>query len=279
MNATPSTPPTHSAGRCGRTWVIAALSSLLLLTACEAKTVSEPEVLGTIVDGQTKQPIQGALIYGFYATSGGGTLAGGSKFGEHIKSFEVESNEKGEFVLPAWDLGDRAVKGELGSRFPMIAIYKPGYALNYQNLQSVRQWFPLPGRLGDTPVKRASAPERIDWRGVPHEMTPTKNEAERYAALNNSSVPMMMVGECGWESYSKVLLVQHNELKDFYKRNLPANAIDGNGYVKDTGPKPPEIQRLSLVFKTPIDRLKEQHSRSAAPWKCANPAAVFAGAK
>ena len=64
----------------------------------KAPQFSEPAVTGKIIDAQTKLPIQGALIYGFYATRGGGTLAGGSKFGEHVKSFETETDANGIFT-------------------------------------------------------------------------------------------------------------------------------------------------------------------------------------
>ena len=112
----------------------------------------------------------------------------------------------------------------------------------------------------------------IDWTASPYELKPAKSEKDRYAALSNAGYPMTMVGECGWELYSGLLLAMHNELKDWYKRNLPPEALEKTGYVKDYGPLPGDMRQLSLVFKSAVDRLIEN---TPSGHRCQSPHVIF----
>jgi hypothetical protein len=247
------------------------------LTACEAQKptplalpggtpqFSEPALIGKIVDAETKRPIQGAFVYGHYATSTG-TLAGGSTFGEHVKSFSVETDANGQFKLDAWSTGDRKIGGQANGKFPMIAVYKPGYVFAHQNLNSISQWT----AMSSNGASKATLTERgVDWTGFPYELTPAKTEKDRYFALSNSGVPMMMVGECGWELYSGLLLAMHDELKEFIARNVDPSNIDGDGYIKSGRPWP-DVP-FGNFNRTFVDRLKLDYAKNSSNWKCANP--------
>jgi hypothetical protein len=266
---------------------VLALVCVALMSACNAqkpatgttanttdgKTYSEPALIGQIIDRETKKPIEGAIVYGHYATSSG-TLAGGSKFGEHVKSFEAVTDANGNFKLDAWNTGDRKITGEPRGKFPMIAVYRPGYQLEVQNLNSINEFRSLTTIEGGGKAEIAN--NSLNWTKYPFELLPVKTEADRYFNLENASVPMMMVGACGWESYSRLLLALHNELKDWYKRNLPPEFLDKNGYAKDYGPLPGNVRQLSLVFKTMVDRLIEAKASANG---CKKPDVIFKGRK
>ena len=290
-----------TSSNCAR-WFIA-LASFALLTACEAqkplppeerafnkpqinvsegtskpranagepKTYSEPTVIGKIIDAETKLPIQGAMIYGFYATSSG-TLAGGSKLGEHVKSFEVTTDANGQFKLEAWSTGERKVGGLPNGKFPMLAIYKPGYQLWFDHMDSIKQYRPKSGVEGTEAVRTETS---IDWSAYPHRLTPAKTEAARYEALSNSGVPMMMVGACGWEAYAGTLLAQHDELKDWYRRNAPSEYLKADGYPNGAMARPVALQRIDMVFESSVDRLLRIAKESGNTSKCADPRKVF----
>jgi hypothetical protein len=230
---------------------------------------SEPAITGKIVDAQTKLPIQGAFVYGFYATHGGGTVAGGSKPGEPVKSFLAVTDANGVYTLDAWSTGDRQVGGTRGTKFPVIGIYKPGYDLWSDQMSTIAQYRPKSGVAGTEVEIKDSV---RDWTKFPHLLVPLTKEIDRYNALDDSSRIMMIFGECGWEVYAPLLLAQHDELKDWYKRNVPFEMIDKNGYVRGTGPLPKNVQQLSLVFKTSVDRLLE---KTRIESKCSDPRAVF----
>lgn len=236
----------------------------------DGRKYSEPALIGKIVDAETKLPVKGALIYGFYATAKG-SLAGGSQFVEAVRSFEAETDVNGQFKLDAWDTGDRAIKGEPGSNFPMIAIYKPGYEFAHQNLQSIKQWRPKSSVSGASERSDTA----FDWTKTPYELSPVKTEKDRYEALSNSGVATMMIGECGWEVYAGLLLAQHTEIKGWISRNIPADQVNAKGYAKPTYFHPEPL--LGGLYGKPssVERILERYSSDTSRWKCTNPNNVF----
>jgi hypothetical protein len=264
------------------------LSSLGLLSACEAqkptavaqnaapiaegRKYSEPALIGKVIDGETKLPLQGVVVYGHYATASG-SLGGGTVPGELVKSFETETDVNGNFKLDAWDTGDRVVvKGEPRGRFPAIALYKPGYDLEMQGLNSVREFYPRTS--AKTVIKAEITENTVDWTKVPFEMRPLKTEKERYTALSNLQYPMRMAGECGWESYSRVYLAQHSEWMRWYQNNIPHEYIDQQGYPKSSF-RYDAIANMGVAKPTAVDTLIIKFQANPSGWKCADPKAVF----
>jgi len=239
----------------------------------DGRKYSEPALIGKVIDHDTQKPVQGAFVYGFYATATG-TKAGGSKFGEHVKSFLVETDANGQFKLEAWDTGDRAVQGEPSGKFPMIAIYKPGYDVDMIGLNSIKQWRPTSYANVPKPVITDTT---IDMTPTAHEMRPMKTEKERYDALSASGAAMMMVGECGWETYAPLLLAQHVEWKRWYRANVPANQLNAQGYPKMTFPIS-QIAPLGVAYPTFVDKTLSAFSAATTRWSCGDPQKLFSGA-
>lgn len=237
----------------------------------DGRKYSEPALIGKVIDHDTQKPVQGAFVYGFYATATG-TKAGGSKFGEHVKSFLVETDANGQFKLEAWDTGDRAVQGEPSGKFPMIAIYKPGYDADMIGLNSIRQWRPTSYANVPKPVITDTV---IDMTQTAHEMRRLKTEKERYDALSASSAAMMMVGECGWETYAPLLLAQHDEKKTMIRRTVERSDITNDGYLKSGRPHP--MPFVDFLSRTSVDQLTSTYGASPSTWKCSSPKKVFSG--
>ena len=298
---------------------VCALSTLLLVYTCEAQKpkaansapssdvaakiapegqrYSEPGLKGRIVDAETKQPIAGAIIYGYYATSEG-TLAGGRKFVQGVKSFAATTDAQGVFTLEAWDTGDRLIKGEVSSDFPMISIYKPGYVLEHRNLASIRKWRPLSaGRHPETgaldtlarleemdPTHPTKLPKPnvtenlIDWSRDALPLYPVQTERERFEVLDNSSVGVMYMGDCGWEVYAPLLLAQHNELREWMHRNIPPERIKPDGTLKPNFVPPFDITFGSQYFYLPTaaEKLIKAYDIGISTWRCAKPNDLFA---
>ena len=270
-----------------------ALTSLALLTACNAQKpapsstpvaapvaapkamtapqFSEPGLTAKIVDAVTKQPLEGALIFGYYATQTGG-VGGGRGLAEQVRSFETQTDANGVFILPAWNTADRVIKGEAMSLFPMIAIYKPGYEMVHQNGKSIAQWRPKTGVVGTTYELKDNV---YDWTKYPYVLQPAKTEQERYFALNDSSVAMMFIGECGWEAYAKTLLAQHNEIKAWNRKNIPADQLNARGYAKPTYVHPDALLGGLHGKLSVVERISETYTANTHNWKCADPNAAF----
>jgi hypothetical protein len=289
------------------------LLSITLLSACEAqkpsasagtsssavgeaRSYSEPALIGKVIDQTTLKPIAGAFVYGHYMTAGG-TLAGGTVPQEYLRNFVVETDQDGVFKLEAWNTGERKIAGIAGDRFPMMAIWKPGYEPEFLGLASIAQFQPrvhMPtsvgadGRLWVTdPYGKTyryekvepdttTIPNTIDWRAAGFMLNPVKDELARYNALANSGRAMVMFGECGWEPYAKVLLAQHNELKELIIKVVPQDRIDPDGYQNFGGTR---LGSANFYQRTVVDQLRRQFAESGTQWRCANPNVVFSGAK
>ena len=232
---------------------------------------SEPGLTAKIVDAVTKQPLEGALVFGYYATQTGG-VGGGRGLAEQVRSFETQTDAQGVFILPGWNTGDRVIKGEAMSLFPMIAIYKPGYEMVHQNGKSIAQWRPKTGVVGTTYELKDNV---YDWTKYPYVLQPTNTELERYFALSDSSMGMLFVGECGWEAYAKTLLAQHTEWLGILKRTFPAEYLTAAGRSKGTYNHPDLTLRANQTQETAVDRILQRAMEQGSGWKCMNPATAF----
>jgi hypothetical protein len=206
-------------------------------------------------------------VYGFYATHGGGTLAGGSKPGEPVKSFLAVTDANGVYKLDAWDTGTRQIGGVRGTKFPVVGIYKPGYDLWFDQMSTIAQYRPKSGVAG-TEVEIKDGVR--DWTKYPHVLVPVTKEIDRYNALDNSSQIMMFIGECGWETYAPLLLAQHDEGKRWLEANIPATHLDHDGYSKGTFIHPDGVVNRSM-----LDKLTKSEQANGSQWKCASPAALL----
>ena len=231
----------------------------------------EPTLIAKIIDVETAQPVQGAFIYGYYATSEG-TLAGGTKGGEHVKSFMVQTDASGVFRLEGFDTGARLIGGERRGRFPSISIYKPGYDLELTGFDTIDQWGSNSRQPGASATRSASI---VDWSAYPYTLRPIKSEQQRYNALDGAGRSIWMEGECGWETYAPLLLAMHNELKDWYAKNLPKSELATSGYPKPNARIPDEWRPANVMFSSVADTITKQFLITKNTWKCKNPTSAF----
>jgi hypothetical protein len=290
--------------------LVIALACALLMSACDAQTgksgndessggivnkvmrsikgplFNEPALRGKIVDEMTQQPLEGALVYGYYATQKG-SLGGGKGLVDVVRSFETQTDATGLFEIPAWNSGKQAIDGDAMSLFPMIMIYKPGYEVTHQNLKTIREWQSATPMNG-AKVEIKDSDQLYDWSKYPHVLRPVEKQQQtpfskglpietlRYFALSDSSRGMMNVGECGWEAYSKLLMVQHNEWKDILKSSFPADQLRSDGYSKGQYNHPNPQLRAAQSNRSAVDKMIERRNAPSIEQKCQDPQKVFA---
>lgn len=255
-----------------RTTHVVALVGATVLSACTYSTGSfdEPGLRGKLIDAETSLPVQGAVIYGYYATAEG-SLGGGETIKTILRVFEVESDANGLFEIPAWKTSWSITRGEPRQRFPAIAIYKDGYKLDLQNLSTMADWVSqtkLPGngrRVGNV----------IDWTESPVQFKPATTELERYNALKNTDYAYADIGDCGWEQHVKLLIAQHVATKSWVRRNVPSDQIGSNGYTKPTYFHPQPLLGGLWGNPTGVDNLRNAYSRKPKASSCANPNEIF----
>jgi hypothetical protein len=167
-------------------------------------------------------------------------------------------------------------------------IYKPGYEVTHQNLKTIREWQSATPMNG-AKVEIKDSGQLYDWSKYPHVLRPVEKQQQtsfskglpietlRYFALSDSSRGMMNVGECGWEAYSKLLMVQHNELKRMIRETIPAGDIDSDGYLKSGRGNP--VRSANFLARSGVDVLRKTYSQKVPTWTCKDPTIVFAGTK
>jgi hypothetical protein len=227
---------------------------VLMLAGCGYSYVGydEPGIRGKIVDAETKQPIAGAIVYGYYATVEG-NLGGGERVKEVLRSFEVVSDANGSFEIAPWRLEKRLAKGVARNQFPVMGIYKGGYQAYGKRLESLRYWGPA-SHLPTTPMTPVN--NIFDHSARPHELKKAANEKARYSALIDAGDALAYADSdapCGWEKHTALLLEMHNEWKEFLKRNIPPDGLDARGYKKSSYSHPNRDWMLSN--KSALDRL------------------------
>ena len=233
---------------------------------------AEPALTGRVIDSRSRNPVQGAVVYGYYALSVG-TLGGGTRPTSQVKSFAVVTGAAGEFTLPRWRTA-RPLREERRERFPVIVIYKPGYQTDLRGLNSIAQWYPNTSSRTARPLI-AEKDGSVDWSEFPHELVSVDNDAERYHQLRAASVGVWLSGDCAWETYAPVLLAQHHELKQLIQRTVAPVDLDDEGYLRSGRPHP--MPFVDFLARSTVDRLVAQYKSNPTKWACADPTKVFEG--
>jgi hypothetical protein len=232
----------------------------------------EPALTGRVIDSRTRNPVQGAAVYGYYALSVG-TLGGGRMPTSQVKSFAVVTGAAGEFTLPRWS-AVLPLRKERRERFPVIVIYKPGYQTDLRGLNSIAQWYPNTSSTAARP-RLMDKDRSVDWSEYPHELVLVDNDAERYRQLRAASVGVSLSGDCAWETYAPALLIQHQELKQLIKRTVAPVDVDDEGYLRSGRPHP--LPFVDFLARTTVDRIITQYKSNPTKWVCADPTKVFEG--
>jgi hypothetical protein len=195
--------------------------------------LSMPEFRHKVVDAETKQPIKGLLVYG-YAETYSGTIAGGNGTRQQVRTFEVLTDENGDFILPAWEQTVTAY-GEPEQRFPTIAMWKPGYKYTQYSGGSLYGFAPnLPEAVrsyygGNWKDK---GPAMLDVRDRPTLLPPAKTLRERFDAYLGSGTGASMRYPCGFNDFPRLLVVQHYEWKALISEIVPAAARLPSGEIR-----------------------------------------------
>jgi hypothetical protein len=105
-------------------FVLLLLSGLCSLLACATPlTYSAKEIHGQIVDAETGQPIEGAIVVAQWVLS----HIGSGGYGTRLHIHETTTDKKGNYLVPAWGPTPRPPLTDLIYRDPQILIFKSGY--------------------------------------------------------------------------------------------------------------------------------------------------------
>lgn len=171
------------------------LACLATLPACSAPlTYSANEIHGQIVDADTNQPIEDAIVVAQWVLFHIGPGHGGHKSRIHIH--ETITNKNGNYTIPAWGPKLRPPMTELHERDPQLSIFKSNYeplGLSNTVVSSVRQ-----------DSLRVS-----EWNGKVVKLTRTRRGLEDQAFRLSSFYGSLEYGDSDkdWYNYPRMLLV------------------------------------------------------------------------
>jgi hypothetical protein len=124
-------------GRTGLTGL--AVVVLPFLCSCAPPIYFAKATHGTVVDADTKAPIEGAVVVAQWILAQG--LAGFPGHIRRLQVFEVVTDHQGRYLVPAWGPHLRPLFTWLDSHDPDILIFKHGYEPGYFSNLSYRNDF------------------------------------------------------------------------------------------------------------------------------------------
>lgn len=165
------------------------LSALLALSACATPlTYSAKEIHGQIVDAETGQPIEDAIVVAQWVLFEGGIGHGGHKGRLHI--YEAVTDKEGRYFIPAWGPKTHSPMTELDNRDPEILIFKSTYE---------------PKTLYND-VMRGDRVRVSDWDGKTVMLRKSQSNLEDYARRLESMSISLSREDKDWRFFPRMIL-------------------------------------------------------------------------
>jgi hypothetical protein len=200
---------------------------MLALPACATPMAySAKEIRGQIVDAETNQPIEGAIIVAQWVLFHIGPGHGGH--GSRLHIHETVTDKAGKYTIPSWGPKVRPPMTELHERDPQMLIFKGGYeprGISNAVVSTVRQ-----------ESLRVS-----DWDGKVVRMTKSIATLEQQGFYLSSYYSSLRYGdnEKDWKNYPRMLLAIYHEKQHLQALGLPS----------EHAARVPDIKRFSEADK------------------------------
>ncbi len=182
------------------------------MSACATPlTYSAKDIRSQIVDAETNQPIEGAIIVAQWVLFHIGIGHGGHKSRIHIH--ETVTDKNGNYTIPAWGPKVRLPMTELHDRDPEILIFKSGYE---------------PRGVSNS-IDRSDSLRISEWDGRVIELKKPNANIEKQAIHLSSLYGGLKYGDVrtDWRNYPRMLLAIYAEKRRLQSLGLPPGHAGG----------------------------------------------------
>ena len=188
--------------------IIVALVSAGNMSARAAQYGSKA-ITATVVDGQTKKPIEDALVIARW-------IARTHRDIGTVEVLDTVTNPSGKFHFDAWGPRNYEGQGELGDEDPMLIVFKPGYEL----LLVGNGRYNKPGHK-EYVSRKPRAMRSSLWDGETLQLTPltnrNKSKVDVYSFLLNVLDPLLLGDSstpCEWRKLHRTAAYLARETGD-----------------------------------------------------------------
>lgn len=187
------------------------------ITGCASLILgfSAEPITATVVDEETKKPLEGVIVVAHWQLVEGGFLDSSVRAGE-LMVMETLTDANGKFHFPEWGPKYKLL-GRMKNDDPQLIIFKPGY--EFKSLAN--EW-------SSTEIRDYRALRSSDWDGKTIELKVfkgTMSEYNQHLLFLNSDMYFATRGSknCEWKN-TKQMIVAMQELK---------TEFIGNGIMSD----------------------------------------------
>lgn len=179
--------------------VVAGLAAIPACAAVYPPAYSAEAIEASVIDAETKQPLEGVVVTANWELRGGASPGGSTAVGQ-LMVLEAVTDKNGRFYFPAWG-PIRQFKGELHNHDPKLVLFKSGY--EYRILSN-KSRFDAEAAL--EPMRRSQ------WSGKTIELQPFKGTAKEYAKrISSLMIDLRFIeDDCYWKQTPRMILeLQH----------------------------------------------------------------------
>jgi len=190
------------------------LAAILLccfaLPGCDRTYFADP-ITATVVDAETKQPLEGVVVAARWEMKGG--LEGGN-VGAEVMIMEAVTDSAGKFHFPAWGPLDVHVgflsNAKLTNDTPEMDFFKSGYELG------------MKANFSTTKTMNGVGPHLFsEWNGKTIEMKKFEGDLQAYASYLGIFFPdYAFEGHCNWRKIPAMILALRDQTNIFQNAGI-----------------------------------------------------------
>jgi hypothetical protein len=215
----------------------------MALPSCGAKQYAAEAITATVVDAQTRKPVEGALVIAHWIATD--VIAIAAHEVGTVEILEAITDSAGKFHFDAWGPKDYVGAGMLGASDPDITVFKRGYEPLWVGN----------GRYETPPSKDASqrktgAVRSSLWNGETLTLKPFKGSTEQFARLSYGPVVsdlMSLKSPCAWTRIPRAIAYLEEERQAIRKSGGEVSSLRGDllsndeYFVKHGCPSPRKV--------------------------------------